>query len=206
MTLPIRTTICALWLLATATGVAFIFNYEKTAGTTDNTPGQWPVGTQIALDSSRDTLMMFAHPQCPCTRASVEELNRLLAQCRGQVAAHVFFFKPGNFPKDWTQADLWRSAAAIPGVTVHEDIDGAMARQFGAQTSGFTVLYNPRGELLFKGGVTDGRGHIGDSAGKTALTSLARGQTAAVTQTPVYGCALAGKTACKNVPQTKSIQ
>jgi hypothetical protein len=200
MTLPIRTTICAFWLFATAAGVAFIFNYEKTAGSTGKTPQRWPAGTQITLDSSRDTLVMFAHPQCPCTRASVEELNRLLAQCRGQAAAHVFFFKPTHFPKNWAQTDLWRSASAIPGVVVHEDSDGALAKKFGAQTSGFTALYNPQGELLFSGGITSGRGHIGDNAGESALAALLTGRDNAVTQTPVFGCSLLAENCSKNLP------
>ena len=58
----------------------------------------------------------------------------------------------------------WRSAAAIPGVTVHVDHDGGEARRFGAETSGFVVLYDAHGELLFAGGITTGRGQAGDNA------------------------------------------
>jgi hypothetical protein len=206
MTLTIRIMISAAWMLTAATGAVFISNYESTPGATDKTPAHWPEGTQIALDSKRDTLVMFVHPKCPCTRASMEELNQLLGQHNGQIAAHIFFFRPANFPKDWVQTDLWRSAAAIPGVTSQEDIDGATARQFGAETSGFTVLYSPRGELLFKGGITDGRGHIGDNPGKAALVSLARGETAAVTQTPVYGCKLPMDGNCKTLAETTPAQ
>lgn len=192
--------ICLVWASALAAGGALIFSYENTAGSTGKISQQWPAGTQIAPDSSRDTLVMFVHPQCPCTRASVEELNRLLAQNRGQVAAHVFFFKPENFPKNWTQTDLWRSVAAIPGVAVQEDSGGALERKFGAETSGFTALYNPQGKLLFSGGITSGRGHIGDNAGESALAALLTGRDSAVTQTPVFGCSLLAKNCSKSLP------
>jgi hypothetical protein len=38
--------------------------------------------------------MMFAHPQCECSRASLGELAIIMAQGRGQVNASVFFLSP----------------------------------------------------------------------------------------------------------------
>jgi hypothetical protein len=147
----------------------------------------------VALDASHDTLVLFAHPQCPCTRATLEELNRLLAQCRGQVTAHVFFFKPDHAAADWTRTDLWRTASAMPGVMVHEDFNNTLAQKLGAETSGFVVLYDRQGRLLFKGGITGSRGHAGDNAGESTIVSLLAGQTATLKQTPVYGCSLLSK-------------
>jgi hypothetical protein len=191
--LPLRICICALWLFAVGAGTVVILDYQNTSGSVGVTPEHWPLGTQLTFDHNRDTLLMFAHPQCPCTRASMEELNRLLAQCNGRVVAHVFFFKPGNLPHDWTQTGLWRSAASIPGVTVQEDIDDTLARKFGAETSGYVLLYDTRGQLLFRGGITAGRGHAGDNAGESAIVSLITGQNTNLRQTPVYGCSLLGK-------------
>jgi|SRR5665213_198185 len=188
-----RMTFCLFWLMAVGTGFALILKYQNVGGSVGVPPEHWPVGTQITLDSQRDTLVMFAHPQCPCTRASMEELNRLLARCRGQAAAHVFFFKPEIFSNDWTRTDLWRSASSIPGVTVHEDSDGKQARLFGAETSGYVLLYDTHGQLLFKGGITGSRGHAGDNAGENAIVSLLAGEKASLKQTPVYGCSLLGK-------------
>ena len=72
------------WLLAAGVGFVWILNYQSTSGAAGIAPEHWPTGTQITLDSQRDTLVMFAHPQCPCTRASMEELNRLLARTEGK--------------------------------------------------------------------------------------------------------------------------
>jgi len=196
--LPFRITVCALWLVAVGAGFAFILNYQNAGGSTGTTPQQWPSGTQIVLDRNRDTLIMFAHPQCPCTRASVEELNRLLARSNGKAAAQVWFFKPGGFPGDWTRTGLWGSAAAIPGVAVHEDANGTESRLFGAETSGYVLLYDTRGKLLFNGGITAGRGHAGDNAGENAVVSLLAGQEVKLKRTEVYGCPLLGE--CKALP------
>ena len=188
-----RIGLCALWLLTISVGIAMVLNYQKTSGQSGATPEDWPAGTQIALDSKRDTLVMFAHPRCSCTRASMEELNRLLAKCGGQIAANVIFFKPDNLPVGWEQTDLRQSALSIPGVTVLDDTNGVMAQKFGAETSGFVLLYDMHGKLLFRGGITDGRGHEGDNAGEEAIIALATGKNSTVKQTQVFGCSLLNK-------------
>jgi hypothetical protein len=123
----------------------------------------------------------------------MEELNRILAQCSGKVATHVLFFKPAVFPESWARTGLWPSAAAIPGVAAQEDRDGAQARLFGAETSGYLVLYDTHGRLLFKGGITGSRAHAGDNAGEDAVVSLLTGHAARLAQTPVFGCSLLGE-------------
>jgi hypothetical protein len=158
----------------------------------------------VTFDHKHPNLVMFVHPQCPCTSASIEELNRILARWRNSVSAQVWFFKPAGFPSEWTQSSLWRSATAIPGVTAHEDADGAQARLFGAETSGYVVFYDARGRLEFRGGITAGRGHAGDNAGEDAIVSLLAGHDAGLRQTPVYGCSLLGE--CQQPPSQQAFK
>jgi len=184
-------------------GFRVLLNYQSTSGASGSPPRQLPVGAAFALDGNRDTLIMFVHPKCPCTRASVEELNRLLARCRGEVAAHVFFVKPSGFGEEWTHSDLWRTASAIPDVVIQEDPDGAQAHLFGAETSGDVVVFNPRGQLLFNGGITSGRGHAGDNAGESAVASILAGKKTPTRETPVYGCSLFGQCTAASAPNAK---
>ena len=188
--LSMRIGLCVVWLLAAGAGAIVLMNYESAAGSAGVTPRHFPSAAQILATADRATLLMFAHPRCPCTRASIGELNRLLARCDGKIAAHVLFLQPSGFATNWAQTDSWRSAAAIPGVTVHADPDGKEARRFGAETSGFVVLYDALGELKFKGGVTAARGQAGDSVGANLIVSLLAKESAALKQTPVYGCEL----------------
>jgi hypothetical protein len=188
----LKSAVGVVWLLTVGAGFAVVLNYQAASGPSGVSPQRWPSGTAVPLDQHRDTLLMFAHPRCPCTRASIEELNRLLARSHGAPAARVLFYRPGNFPRDWASGDLWRGAAAIPGVSVQEDLDGALARRFGAETSGYVLLYDHHGQLLFKGGITGSRGHAGDNAGEDAILALLNGQIGNVNQTQVYGCSLLG--------------
>ena len=188
---------CTSWLLAVCVGVAIILRYENTSGAVGVTIQDYPSVKQVTLDPKRDTLVMFAHPKCPCTRASMDELNRLMTQSNGKLAAHVFFLQPTNFSEAWVKTGLWQSAAAIPGVAVHTDPGGTTAQKFGAETSGYVLLYNPAGQLLFSGGITSGRAHEGDNAGEDAIIALVNGQKPGITHTPVYGCYLLNEPAIK---------
>jgi hypothetical protein len=168
--------------------MAMMLKYENTSGAAGAISENWPVVTQVALDSSHYTLVMFAHPQCPCTRASMDELDRVMSHTGGRLVARVLFLKPHNFSDDWVHAGLWHTASAIPGVTTQEDPDGSIAKKFGAEISGYTLLYDPHGRLLFHGGITGSRGHAGDNTGEDAIIAFVAGKDPGIHQTPVYGC------------------
>jgi hypothetical protein len=186
----------ALWLFMVAVGVGALWSYESTPGVSAAAPGMWPAASRIKPDPKRATLIMLAHPHCPCTRASIGELARLMTQAQGRVTAYVLFVKPAGFSDEWVQSELWESAAAIPGVTPVLDDGGAEAGLFHAETSGQTVLYDATGNLLFRGGITSARGHAGDNAGRTAIVSLLTSEEAEERDTPVFGCPLFAQKEC----------
>jgi hypothetical protein len=181
------------WIAAVTFGIRVLFHYENTPGRVGALPRAWPA-TQIERASDRPTLVMVAHPHCPCTEASVGELAQIMARLRGKVAAYILFVKPKGTGRDWEDTDLRRSAEAIPGVKVAFDPDGLEARRFGAETSGHTFLFGVDGRLLFSGGITASRGHAGDNAGENAIVALLQNQTPTRAQTHVFGCSLANRT------------
>jgi hypothetical protein len=181
------------WTVAIAFGLRTLLAYESTPGTIGAVPGQWPSRSQIERLTNRPTLVMVVHPRCPCTRASVAELAQLMARIQGKVEAYVLFLKPRQSGAEWEDTELRRSVAAIPNVTVLSDVDGGEARRFGAETSGHTLLFDRDGRLLFSGGITEFRGHVGDNAGVRAIESLVNGRAPARAATSVFGCALANR-------------
>lgn len=198
-----------LWLGLALFGLARLEAFGGAAGKAGHPPIQWrsiqwrQAGASLAppaLDASKPTLIMLVHPQCPCSRASIFELNRLIALCPNQAKISVLFLRPVGYPVSWTKAELWRQASALPGVRVQVDDSGAFARRFGAATSGETLLYAPDGHLLYQGGLTGARGHEGDNAGLLAVAAILQSRTGAsvqkpgtaqkssAVQEPVYGC------------------
>ena len=174
-----------------AFGLVRLLKYESAPGTVADVPKAWPA-SRISLSADGLTLVMLAHPHCPCTSASVGELAEVMARVEGKAKAYVLFARPEGSGADWDDTSLRRSAAAIPGVTVMSDPDGVEARRFGAETSGHTLLFAPDGRLLFSGGITQSRGHAGDNAGASAIVSLVHNQNADHATTFVFGCSLPG--------------
>jgi len=170
--------------------MAFVWSYNHKPGTEASAPLRWPAESRVPLTPGRATLVVLAHPKCPCTRATVEELSRIMAHCRGRLHVYVLFASPKGSPEDWNKTDLWNSAANIPGVNVLIDEDGIEANRFGATTSGQVLLYDENGTLKFHGGITESRGHSGDNAGSTAIESLVNRGVADRDKTLVFGCPL----------------
>lgn len=184
--------VCALviWLAVVVGGTILMTRFSNTAGNGGPAPVTWPKDSQIQFDDRRPTLVMFAHPRCPCTRASLGELEELLAQVPDQLSVRLVFLKPAGTAANWEKSDLWRKASCIPGVTVYTDNAGSEARRFHSETSGQTLLYDRSGTLRFQGGITLGRGHAGDNPGRDALQELLRAGHSSQVKTPVFGCPL----------------
>jgi hypothetical protein len=185
--------LATLWLAAIAFGVRASLNYETTPGRLGTSPQAWPTDSKIHRAADRNTLVMLAHPRCPCTRASVNELAKIMAHAHGSVRAFVLFWTPQNASADWEQTDLRRTAATIPGVTTLSDPDGLEAHHFGAETSGHTLLFDPEGRLLFSGGITASRGHDGDNMGESTIVSLINHRATVRRSTNIFGCALTNR-------------
>ena len=186
----------AVWIPAVGFGINTLLKYSMTPGDAGAAPSDWPRSAPIARARDRSTLVMFVHPQCVCTRASLGELALIMAHAPGSVDASVFFYFPSEESGAWTRTDLWEKATSIPGVRAFEDRDASAARSFGALTSGQTLLYDRTGQLLFKGGITAYRGHSGDNAGRSAILALLQGSGTPIQKlpviTPVFGCSLRG--------------
>jgi hypothetical protein len=165
-----------------------LWNYENSVGAAGYPPVHWPANTRVELASDGATLVMVAHPHCPCSRASIGELALIMTQCQGRVSAYVLFVRPEGFPNQWARTDLWDSAARIPGVTALNDEGGVEAARFKAVTSGTTMLYDARGKLLFSGGITGSRGHSGDNDGRSAIVAMLANEQTDRPTTPVFGC------------------
>ncbi len=183
--------VCFVWVSAIFAGESILLNYSTAPGSHGKIQTSWPGQTPLLKSPDRPTLLMFVHPKCPCSKASLGELALLMTHCREKVSAQIVFLKPEKFPEEWAKTDLWKDALAIPGVKIHVDEQGEEAARFGALTSGQTLLYGTDGQLLFEGGITASRGHSGDNAGRSAVESILLKGTTERKETPVFGCSLA---------------
>jgi len=182
--------LATLWLSGVVSGLWVVWAYENRPGADANPPQRWPAHTALVPATDRPTLVFVAHPQCTCTRASLNELAEVLARTPAHPRTYVLFLRPLVFDAGWEKTGLWRSASALPDATLIRDDDGVEARRFGVETSGQTLLYDGRGTLIFSGGITGSRGHEGANAGEASLVSLLTRGQADRTGTSVFGCPL----------------
>lgn len=180
-----------VWLAIIITGFVVLADYEATPGMRGELQERFPELAEITLAKEHFTLIMFAHPHCPCTRSSLEELARITARGGDRMSSHLVLFQPTSATDAWSQGSaLWRQAKRIPDLRIRIDSGGRLAEEFGVQTSGHVLLYDSSGVLRYEGGITSSRGHAGDNYGKTAVLSLLRDGTAERQQAPVFGCPL----------------
>jgi hypothetical protein len=182
--------VSVVWLIGVGWTMKKIMDYKMTPGVQASASLSWPSKSDLQRKAGQATLLLFVHPRCPCTRATLSELARLMTSLQGRLSTWVVFIQPDSFSENWVKTDLWTEARRIPDVQTFIDKNGQEARIFGSSTSGQVLVYAPDGRLLFNGGITPSRGHEGDNLGVRRIISLVRTGRADQTQSAVFGCAL----------------
>lgn len=179
-----------VWILFVAGGMFALEIYKTSPGEQVPAPVAWPSDSKLQRVPGSATLVMMSHPRCPCTRASLAELETLLSQSRDHLTVYILFIQPKGVPYEWTRTDLWRTASRIEGAHVVVDANAEEADRFKGLTSGHVILYNAEGRLAFSGGITGARGHIGDNLGLQRILAVLHGEPADRSDSPVFGCPL----------------
>ena len=184
----------AVWLLAVCGGLLGLADYQAAPASAGRPPDHWPADVTPELEPSRATMLLFVHPHCPCTWATLTELSELLARDGDGFALRIVVARPSNVSASWHDTPLVEDLAALPGAEVVLDDDCRLARRFGVATSGTALLYDVQGRLRFCGGLTAGRGHEGDNTGHDAvsllLTDRNRAPDTPALCAPAFGCGL----------------
>lgn len=181
----------AIWALLLGFAYFALIAYSTERGEQVKiTKMDWPTASRLEHDSNRLTLVTFIHPHCPCSRASLNELCKIMSRAHKNINCQIVFLKPEQFESGWEKTDLWQTACTIPGASCLVDSNGNEAQNFSARTSGQTFLYDNKGKLVFSGGITGSRGHEGDNPGQIAIEDLAMKKKAGNSCSPVFGCPL----------------
>lgn len=179
------------WVAALAVSMVMVYFHGNVASRTVPSAPTWPGTSTLERTPGLPTLVMGAHPLCPCTRASLDELNVVMNRFQGKVTAYVLFIHPTGTDATWDAASTRARAGDIPGLVALTDLDGVESAKFHLSVSGQIALYDANGKLVYSGGITGARGHAGDNAGRELVTTWLQQGTAAGDHQPVYGCGLA---------------
>jgi hypothetical protein len=185
--------VLVVWLVTCVGGLLLLWRYKARPGDPGAPPARWPSPPGLALATDHPTLVMSVHPRCACTRASLAELEHVLAGAPGVTAYVLFVIPPGEAP-GWERGGLWDRANAMPHVHAIADRDGALSvGAFRLAVSGHVLVYGTDGALRFSGGITPARGHEGDSIGRERVAAVLADETPDAATSHVFGCALEAK-------------
>lgn len=189
-----------VWLVCVAAAWTGLLVHDRTPGPAATaTTGKWPLNSSLHRVPGGPTLVMFAHPRCPCTRASLDELEKIVAQNRDRgLKAYVVFFSPDASDGAWLKSDITAKASKINGVSVITDPGGRETSVFGAVTSGDLRVYDGNGDLRYSGGITAERGHPGDNDGQRTVTAMLQGVSS---KAPFYGARCGPVYGCRILPE-----
>ena len=218
----LRTLLLTTSALAAIFGWYQLFRFAATPGEQSAAPARlpqnWAQSPSGAAENSllhpvarsnSPLLLVFIHPQCSCTHATLDELDQIL---HDPIPHDPIRDAAGNTRLASTQLastqivlavyhspTLDRSpglAAFTPATWLHApfrlltDTGGRLARRFGAATSGEIVLYAADGHLLFQGGITPERAHVGASPASAALRAALLHGTPQTRGFSVFGCSI----------------
>jgi hypothetical protein len=191
--LSLRKEILALliiWVGALGFGIWVVEKYKNTPGKGGLEQNRAPASIGLELDPARHTLVLFAHPLCSCSRASIAELEKLHSRHKGAFSSRIYFYVPAKNSEEWASSSLVALAQKIHGAKVIFDKEGRIAKQMGARTSGQAYLFSPSGNVEFMGGITGARGHEGENQGTHAISALLENTKTGPSRSKVFGCSL----------------
>lgn len=178
-----------VWTVTVGAMVHAIRRFESTPGRAADASTSWPAASRIPWRAGEWRLVMLIHPHCSCSRASIEELHRIVETAPASLKTYVVVYRPAEFGPGWEQTDVVTAASRLPRTQVLIDEDGREAALFHGFTSGQTFLYDGDGTLRFSGGVTLLRGHAGFNSGSAGVMQIVKSHNGHGAH-PVFGCAI----------------
>ena len=190
-------TACVLlvvWMLLILGGFGLVTQYEFTAtqAAAAEAIHVSPMWTDLSSASAAEddrsagwTLTVALHPKCPCSAATMTQIEEISRQFPS-LTLRFLVFRPTD-GQTWEDTPLLRRAKALRSELI-DDPDGRLAASEGLPASGATQLLDPDGQVCFRGGLTSSRGHEGRSLGTQSVEQLLSGRLATASTTPAYGC------------------
>src|SRR4051812_11107369 len=130
-------------VVSTGVGMHALIDFNEKPGLASAAPLRWPPETALARQNGRTSLLVFLHPFCPCSGATLHGISKITEDFSSKRRPDITVVFAG-------MAGARDTFGPIPGGTVVWDEDGREAQRFGVLKSGYTLLYSAAGDLLFR--------------------------------------------------------
>lgn len=183
-----------IWIFLVLSGFAFFYQYEFEEGDFHVKKDYSKIiEKHFSSQDLSNILICFLHPKCPCSDATIYELNRLRTSNKELKIIAVLSF-PENTYSEWKTINrVDNQLSRIEGLEIIEDKNSEMAKDFGGLTSGSCYLFRDS-ELMFAGGITPSRGHLGKTEAHEIISKKASNEDLLVQK--VFGCPINSTEEC----------
>ena len=106
--------VAAAWGAVVVLGLLYLEAYADRPGDSGAPPAVWPAQSRVKRDGRRPTVLIFLHPQCPCSRASLAELVHVVERCRTRVLRSTPCCWPVQAFDRWGRSRIEQDLAGIP--------------------------------------------------------------------------------------------
>ena len=111
-----------IWCALLAYGGASLWRHTWTPGSVGDAPSDWPVASRIPRATDAYTMLLFAHPQCPCVRTSLDELARVVGEHPENVRPVVVIYHPTRQGAEWSNEFQREVADQAPSALIVDDV------------------------------------------------------------------------------------
>src|SRR5579871_6313093 len=95
--------VAAAWGAVVVLALLYLEAYAARPGDSGAPPAVWPPESRIQRDGQRPTVLIFLHPRCPCSRASLAELVHVVERCGSRAPVHAVLLASEAFDR-WGQS------------------------------------------------------------------------------------------------------
>ena len=164
-------------------------DYEHIPDIQGDAPHVWPRDSLLTSGGENGTLIVFVHPNCPCSRGALQTIADAVRTSQDAVPRIYVVLSASGLDVTLPSENL-ALAQRIPSAETR--FDGAMseAHRFGATTSGTVYFFDGASQLRFSGGISAGRGDSFDNGFAVALFEAIRQPEFTLVTAPVFGCPL----------------
>lgn len=189
-----RSMLC-IWVILCTIGLGAVSLHSFDGVVADSPKNScWPQDSRLVQDD-RERLVIFIHPQCPCTIATLSELEAILVRKTVPTTCVISATDP-----EWLTSKVMQQIKKLQthysaSIDIFLDTDGSEGERFEAIASGHCMYFDRHGKKVFSGGITASRGHVGDSDARYRLLELIQMEpdgvdVEVVNCFPVFGCRL----------------
>ncbi len=179
----------AIWGILIVCGAQVLISYTNARRNQPAFEDIDPASLAHFVGSSEYSLILFLHPKCSCSRATIRELKSVLSRAPQAYQLTVVMYCPEEKPESWTEGVNERLARRLgPRKWVVDS--GELFSRNHILDSGHVLCFDRNQELRFSGGVTVSRPHEGPNQARLALARILDGGPQAKVHFPVFGCSI----------------